>query len=151
MHRIDQPSADMAVSFVDLAGTDAYPEYAGLQRLHLYDLVRVVHTPRMMDTRAMVVGFTYNVLTGMYDTIELGDAFATQLDAVSGTQLVGGSISGGKLSLGSVGSGNLRDMAVTAAKIGTAAIQAAHIGNAQIDPDSAPVRPLLPMRKRRPL
>ena len=129
---VDQPSADMAVSFVDLAGTDAYPEYAGLQRLHLYDLVRVVHTPRMMDTRAMVVGFTYNVLTGMYDTIELGDAFATQLDAVSGTQLVGGSISGGKLSLGSVGSGNLRDMAVTAAKIGTAAIQAAHIGNAQI-------------------
>ena len=129
---VDQPSADMAVSFVDLAGTDAYPEYAGLQRLHLYDLVRVVHTPRMMDTQAMVVGFTYNVLTGMYDTIELGDAFATQLDAVSGTQLVGGSISGGKLSLGSVGSGNLRDMAVTAAKIGTAAIQAAHIGNAQI-------------------
>lgn len=129
---VDQPSADMAVSFVDLAGTDAYPEYAGLQRLHLYDLVRVVHTPRMMDTQAMVVGFTYNVLTGMYDTIELGDAFATQLDAVSGTQLVGGSISGGKLSLGSVSSGNLRDMAVTAAKIGTAAIQAAHIGNAQI-------------------
>ena len=129
---VDQPGADMSVSFVDLAGTDAYPEYAGLQRLHLYDLVRVVHTPRMIDTQAMVVGFTYNVLTGMYDTIELGDAFATQLDAVSGTQLVGGSISGGKLSLGSVGSGNLRDMAVTAAKIGTAAIQAAHIGNAQI-------------------
>ena len=129
---VDQPGADMSVSFVDLAGTDAYPEYAGLQRLHLYDLVRVVHTPRMIDTQAMVVGFTYNVLTGMYDTIELGDAFATQLSAVSGTQLVGGSISGGKLSLGSVGSGNLRDMAVTAAKIGTAAIQAAHIGNAQI-------------------
>ena len=129
---VDQPGADMSVSFVDLAGTDAYPEYAGLQRLHLYDLVRVVHTPRMIDTQAMVVGFTYNVLTGMYDTIELGDAFATQLSAVSGTQLVGGSISGGKLSLGSVSSGNLRDMAVTAAKIGTAAIQAAHIGNAQI-------------------
>ena len=129
---VDQPGADMSVSFVDLAGTDAYPEYAGLQRLHLYDLVRVVHTPRMIDTQAMVVGYTFNVLSRAYDSIELGDAFATQLSAVSGTQLVGGSISGGKLSLGSVGSGNLRDMAVTAAKIGTAAIQAAHIGNAQI-------------------
>ena len=129
---VDQPGADMSVSFVDLAGTDAYPEYAGLQRLHLYDLVRVVHTPRMIDTQAMVVGYTFNVLSRAYDSIELGDAFATQLSAVSGTQLVGGSISGGKLSLGSVSSGNLRDMAVTAAKIGTAAIQAAHIGNAQI-------------------
>ena len=129
---IDQPQVEMDISFTDLAGTAEGAAFAPLQRLCLYDMVRVVDATRGLDATAMLVGYTYNLVTGMYDGIELGDPFAKQLDAVSGTQITGGTITGGKLSMGAVGTGNLQDAIITSAKIGSAAIQAAHIGNAQV-------------------
>ncbi len=129
---IDQPQVEMDISFTDLAGTAEGAAFAPLQRLCLYDMVRVVDATRGLDATAMLVGYTYNLVTRMYDGIELGDPFAKQLDAVSGTQITGGTITGGKLSMGAVGTGNLQDAIITSAKIGSAAIQAAHIGNAQV-------------------
>lgn len=129
---VDQPQVTLKVSFLDLGGTEEYAAYAGLQRVHLYDTVRVVHGLRNIDTRAMVVGYVWNLVTAMYDEIELGDPFAEQLDTISGSQVSLGSITGNRLSVGCVGAGNLQDLAVTTAKIMNAAITAAKIGNAAI-------------------
>lgn len=129
---VDQPQVTLKVSFLDLGGTEEYAAYAGLQRVHLYDTVRVVHSPRNIDTRAMVVGYAWNLGTAMYDEIELGDPFGEQLETISGSQVSLGSITGNRLSVGCVGAGQLQDMAVTTAKIMNAAITAAKIGNAAI-------------------
>lgn len=129
---VDQPQVTLKVSFLDLGGTEEYAAYAGLQRVHLYDTVRVVHSPRNIDTRAMVVGYAWNLGTAMYDEIELGDPFSEQLETISGSQVSLGSITGNRLSVGCVGAGQMQDMAVTTAKIMNAAITAAKIGNAAI-------------------
>lgn len=129
---VDQPQVTLKVSFLDLGGTEEYAAYAGLQRVHLYDTVRVVHSPRNIDTRAMVVGYAWNLGTAMYDEIELGDPFSEQLETISGSQVSLGSITGNRLSVGCVGAGQMQDLAVTTAKIMNAAITAAKIGNAAI-------------------
>ncbi len=73
-NQIGVPKVSLTVSFVQLAQSEEYKDYALLETVHLCDMV-VVQFPELgVDAKAKCISTTYNVLTGKYDKLELGDA-----------------------------------------------------------------------------
>lgn len=69
------PKENIRVSFVDLAHTTEYSSVSALQRVSLCDKVSVYYGDLNVNAvKVKVVRVVYNVLTEMYDEIELGDA-----------------------------------------------------------------------------
>lgn len=124
---VDHTKVKLSVSFVDLGGTEEYARYAALQRVHLYDLVRVVHPGRFIDVTTTVVRYKWNLITGMFDEIELGDPFASQLDTLAGSQIAAGSVTGVQLGSGSVGARQIAPAAITSAQIAEKGIRPENI------------------------
>ena len=78
------PNENIKVSFVDLSHTEEYKSVAALQRVSLCDQVSVYCGD--LDVAAVkvkVVRTVYNVLTEMYDEIELGDPKTTLADTIT--------------------------------------------------------------------
>lgn len=133
---VDHTKVKLSVSFVDLGGTEEYTQYAALQQLHLYDMARVVHPPRSIDTTAMVIRYKWNLITGMCDEIDLGDPFASQLETLAGSQLASGSVTGVQLRDGSVGAGQIESGAVTGGKLAAGAITTDKLAAGAIEADT---------------
>lgn len=69
------PKENIRVSFVDLSHTDEYKAVEALQRVSLCDKVSVYYGKMGVSAVKMkVVRVVFNVLTEMYDEIELGEA-----------------------------------------------------------------------------
>lgn len=71
---VDLPTATYDVSFVDLSTTREYADLAQLEHVNLGDTVTVKHTDLGVNLTARVVAYTYNLLTGSYASIQLGNA-----------------------------------------------------------------------------
>lgn len=129
----DLPTYGMKVDFIMLGNTAEFAEYASLQSVHLHDTVTVIDELIGLKAKVRVTGYKWNVLTGQYDSVTLGELHSlTQTTygyniapgTVSGNRLIPGSVSGGVLIPGSVdGSVALRDLTVQYAKIAIATIQ----------------------------
>lgn len=76
-HNIGVPKVNLTVSFVNLADTEEYKDIAVLEDVSLCDTVTVLFDKLGVNSTARVIKTVYNVLTGRYKTIELGDAKAT--------------------------------------------------------------------------
>lgn len=119
----DLPTYGMEVSFVNLADTDAYADYSALQSVHMHDTVTVIDELIGLSAKLRVTGYSWNALTGQYNSITLGDIQALHQTAY-GYSIADGTVSGSKLIPGSVDGGiALRDFTVQYAKIAIAAIQ----------------------------
>ncbi len=78
------PDENITVSFVDLAHTADYSSISALQRVSLCDKVSVYCTPLGVNAVKMqVIRVVFNVLTEMYDEIELGKAKVSFAQAVT--------------------------------------------------------------------
>lgn len=78
------PNENIKISFIDLSHTEEYKDVAALQRVSLCDKVSVYYGD--LDVAAVsvkVVRTVYNVLTEMYDEIELGDPKTTLADTIA--------------------------------------------------------------------
>lgn len=73
-NKIGVPQISLTVSFVQLAQSEEYREYALLETVHLCDTVRVEFPELNVSATAKCIRTTYDVLTGKYESIELGDA-----------------------------------------------------------------------------
>ena len=120
---IDLPSYGMKVDFVMLGNTAEYADYAALQSVHLHDTVTVIDELIGLTAKLRVTGYTWNVLTGQYDSITLGELQDLK-QTTYGYTIPAGSISGNKLIPNSVDAGvALRDLSVEYAKIAVATVQ----------------------------
>lgn len=69
---VDLPVVTLSVEFTLLGDTAEYAQYRDLQKLFLYDTVRVKHPRLGIDVTTQVNRTVWNCLTDRYDSIELG-------------------------------------------------------------------------------
>ena len=61
------------VSFAKLSSDPEYSKWKDLEKVELGDTVHVIYNPLGINVQKRVIKTEYNVLTGRYDTIELGE------------------------------------------------------------------------------
>ena len=71
-NKIDVPSANYKVDFIELSKTVEYKNYAILERVYLGDIVTIRHSKLGMDLKAKVISIKKNDLTNRIEKIELG-------------------------------------------------------------------------------
>lgn len=89
----DQPVVTLEVEFLFLGDTAEYAQYKGLEKLHLYDFVRVTDTPDGLDQVAQVTGYRWDALRLRYERVTVGNPHDYTAAGVSGYQLGTGSVS----------------------------------------------------------
>lgn len=128
----DLPDLTLEIDFIHIGDTEEYRQYRNLERVFLYDLVRIRHAPTGFVAKAQVSGYEWNALTRRYNSITVGNVFAVESSAVAGYQLTEGSVTATKIAPGSVTGRSLRELSVTNAKLAHAAVGTANIQDAAI-------------------
>lgn len=82
-NKIGIPKVSLDVSFVMLAQTEEYKDFARLETVKLCDTVTVEFEKLGVKTTAKCVKTVYNVLTGKYNSIELGEPKSSLAETVS--------------------------------------------------------------------
>lgn len=70
--KVDVPSFNYTVNFIQLAKTEEYRDYAILETTHLGDTVIVRHEKMNIDLEGRVIKRKYNVLTDKLEEVEIG-------------------------------------------------------------------------------
>ena len=73
---IEVPSVNIKIDFIPLWQTEEYKDILQLERVSLGDTVHVYFDKLNVEASARVIKTVWNVLTGKYDSVELGDARA---------------------------------------------------------------------------
>ena len=103
---IDLPSVQMTIEFLSLGDTEEYAQYRGLDKVYLYDIVTIKDTIRGYDFSAQVIGVEHDILTGMLNSITIGDTknrnnsqkvASWQVPSVSGSNIQDNSITANKI------------------------------------------------------
>ena len=82
-NKIGIPKVSLDVSFVMLAQTEEYKDFARLETVKLCDTVTVEFEKLGVKTTAKCIKTVYNVLTDKYDSIELGEPRSSLAETVS--------------------------------------------------------------------
>lgn len=82
-NKIGIPKVSLDVSFVMLAQTEEYRDFARLETVKLCDTVTVEFEKLGVKTTAKCIKTVYNVLTGKYNSIELGEPKSSLAETVS--------------------------------------------------------------------
>lgn len=82
-NKIGTPKVSLDVSFVMLAQTEEYKDFARLETVKLCDTVTVEFEKLGVKTTAKCIKTVYNVLTGKYNSIELGEPKSSLAETVS--------------------------------------------------------------------
>ena len=118
----DLPELTMTVDFISLGDTEEYAQYRDLDKVYMFDKITVKDKIRGYNYNAEVVSITYNVLTGLLESVTLGSIkkstgkrkIATwQVPEVDGGNIRLDSIAAGVLAGGSVGEENLQDESIS--------------------------------------
>ena len=128
----DLPDLTLEIDFIHIGDTEEYRQYRNLERVFLYDLVRIRHAPTGFVAKAQVSGYEWNALTRRYNSITVGNVFAVESSAVAGYQLTEGAVTATKIAPGSVTGSSLRELSVTNAKLAHAAVGTANIQDTAI-------------------
>lgn len=82
-NKIGVPKVSLDVSFVMLAQIEEYKDFARLETVKLCDTVTVEFEKLGVKTTAKCIKTVYNVLTGKYNSIELGEPKSSLAETVS--------------------------------------------------------------------
>ena len=85
-NKLASPKVSLTVSFVQLSQSEEYKDYALLETVHLCDTVGVEFPKLGVSSQAKCIKTVYNVLTGKYKSIELGEARSNLASTVSDMQ-----------------------------------------------------------------
>lgn len=83
-NNIGIPSVSLTVSFIPLSQTEDYKNFALLEDVHLCDTVNIVFPEMNVDATAECIKTVYDVLSGKYTEIELGDPKSNLATTISG-------------------------------------------------------------------
>ena len=82
-NKVGIPKVSLDVSFVMLAQSEEYKDFARLETVKLCDTVTVEFEKLGVKTTAKCIKTVYNVLTGKYNSIELGEPKSSLAETVS--------------------------------------------------------------------
>lgn len=128
----DLPNLTLEIDFIHIGDTEEYKQYRNLERVFLYDLVRIRHAPTGFVAKAQVSGYEWDALTRRYSSITVRNVFAVESSAVAGYQLTEGAVTATKIAPDSVTGSSLRELSVTNAKLAHAAVGTVNIQDAAI-------------------
>lgn len=74
LNHVGVPKVSLTVSFAQLAQSEEYKDFALFEIVHLCDTVNVEFPALKVSATAKCISTSYNVLTGKYEKIELGEA-----------------------------------------------------------------------------
>lgn len=74
---IDLPKIEMSVDFINLGDTEDYKQFRNLERLFLYDYVRVRHAKQGIDVMAKIVSIKWDCLLERMERMEIGSSIKT--------------------------------------------------------------------------
>lgn len=83
-NKVGIPKVSLTISFVQLAQSEEYKKYALLEAVHLCDTVNVEFPKLGVSATAKCIKTTYNVLTGKYISIELGETRSNLSSTIAG-------------------------------------------------------------------
>lgn len=118
----DAETVSLEVEFAALENTEEYEAYAKMQRLFLYDQVRVIAAYAGINAKLRVNGYVFDCLLRRYDDVYVGDI--SSLEQITyGYEIASGTVSGTKLLPNSVNANTvMRRATIGYAKIAQAAI-----------------------------
>lgn len=76
------PVSELTVSFIPLGQTPEYSYDPGLDRVNLCDLVTVRYPALCLSVKKKITRAVWNVLSGMYDEVTIGDPETTLADTI---------------------------------------------------------------------
>lgn len=119
----DAATVGLEVEFAALENTEEYKAYAKMQRLFLYDQVRVIAAYAGINAKLRVNGYVFDCLLRCYDDVYVGDI--SSLEQVTyGYEIASGTVSGTKLLPNSVNANTvMRRATIGYAKISQAAVE----------------------------
>ena len=94
----DKPVVEVTVNFILLGDTEEYRQYRKLERLSLYDTVRVYDPTIDLDLQLQMSEYEWDPVKERFTGAKLGSVFAQKGREVSGYNLVDGCIRYNKLS-----------------------------------------------------
>ena len=119
----DAATVGLEVGFAALENTEEYKAYAKMQRLFLYDQVRVVAAYAGINAKLRVNGYVFDCLLKRYDDVYVGDISALE-QVTYGYEIASGTVSGTKLLPNSVNANTvMRRATIGYAKISQAAVE----------------------------
>lgn len=129
---VDLPEVSMTINFVSLGDTEEYVQYRGLDKVYLFDIISIKDAVRGYQYSAQVIGIKHNVLTGMLESVTIGN-----VTNWSGTRKIARwqvpEISGDNIRLKSILAGAYADGSIMGDAIANGAIATVHLASATID------------------
>ena len=95
---VDKPIVEVDVNFLMLGTTEEYRQYRALERVCLYDTVRVCDPSIGLDLKLQVSAYEWDPILERFESIKLGNVFEKRARYVNSYNLVDGSIRYHKLS-----------------------------------------------------
>lgn len=68
------PKVSIKTSFLDLSKTVEFSEFPNFEKVSLCDTVHIYFEALKIDTKAKIITTVWNLLTDLYDSLEIGDA-----------------------------------------------------------------------------
>ena len=119
----DAETVSLEVEFAALENSEEYEAYAKMQRLFLYDQVRVIAAYAGINAKLRVNGYVFDCLLKRYDDVYVGDISALE-QVTYGYEIASGTVSGAKLLPNSVNANTvMRRATIGYAKISQAAVE----------------------------
>lgn len=81
-NKIGVPKVSLKVSFISLTQSEEHKDYALLETVRRFDTVNVEFPELKVSATSKCIGTDYNVLTGKYNSIELGDSKPNIVDTI---------------------------------------------------------------------
>lgn len=130
--KVDLPEIKMTIEFLSLGDTEEYVQYRNLDKVYLYDILTIKDTVRGYDYSAQVIGVEHDILTGMLNSVTIGN-----INKADGSRKIASwqvpEVDGTNIRLKSIMAGSFESGAIQAEDLADHIIAYAHIAQATID------------------
>ena len=118
-NKIDQPTVSVNIKFINVGDCEEFAQFVGIDRMYLYDTVKIIHQLLGINLLAEVVRIVWNVLTGRVLEIDVSNARAGTLSRTIPNWQLPANISGQRIALKTVDAGALADDVGSAIDVST--------------------------------
>lgn len=135
--KVDQPTVEMTVEFVNLGDTAEYEQFKGLEDCFLYDYISVSCPDLSIDVTAQITQINWDCILQRMNSVAIGSVGQNLANAGITTWQIPSGVNGSKIADGTITSINLADSIINARhvqaeSIGTKALIAESVTSEKI-------------------
>lgn len=135
--KVDQPTVEMTVEFINLGDTEEYEQFKGLEDCFLYDYISVTCPSLSIDVTAQITQINWDCILLRMNSVAIGSVGRNLANAGITTWQIPSGVSGSKIAEGTIGGSTLASSAISARhiqaeSIGTTALVAESVTSEKI-------------------